>query len=163
MKRPSARNEPINEPSDEPSDGFANKLSYRYIARTPEYYLQRLEPSVLGSFSPSQQQVIYDLLTSAIPRPAPKLVDLRFGVDLIFSQFYVVLFVGKDRRRQKRQYLPERVARWGNAIAAILLLMGLNLGITLILFMFAYLVKSAMGIDLTPGHLADQLNRLLVN
>jgi hypothetical protein len=159
MKRRSARNEPICEPGHELAYRPGDKSRQRYSARTPEYYLQMLEPSILDSFSPSQQQAIEALLTASIPKPAPKLVDLRFGVDLLFSQFYVVLFVGKDRRRQQRQYLPEQMARWGNAIAAVLLLISLNLGITLILFMFAYLVKSAVGIDLTPGHLVDQLDR----
>jgi hypothetical protein len=70
-----------------------------------------------------------------------------------------VLFVGKDRRKQQRQYWTEQVARWGNTIAAIVLLIGINLVISLIIFMFAYLVKSALGVDLTPGHLADQVDR----
>ncbi|HEY9642916.1 MAG TPA: hypothetical protein V6C57_20675 [Coleofasciculaceae cyanobacterium] len=145
MQRRSARHEQIHQPG--------------YIDRTPSYYLQSLQPEILNSFSVTQLQAVQSLLEDAIPQPAPKIVDLRLGVDLLFSRFYVVLFVGKDRRRQQRQYLPESMSRWGNAIAAIVLLMGLNLVISLIIFMFAYLVKSAMGIDLTPGHLADQINR----
>ncbi|NJR64342.1 MAG: hypothetical protein HC772_01825 [Leptolyngbyaceae cyanobacterium CRU_2_3] len=130
-----------------------------YASRTPSYYLQSLEPEMLNSFSSGQLQAVQSLLRAAIPQPTPKIVDLRFGIDLLFSRFYMVLFVGKDRRRQRRQYLPERVSRFGNAIAAILLLISINLVISLMIFMFAYLVKSALGIDLTPGHLVDQLDR----
>ena len=145
MQKRSARNEQINQPS--------------YINRTPSYYLQSLEPEILDSFSTTQMQAVQSLLEAALPQPAPKIVDLRFGIDLLFSRFYVVLFVGKDRRRQQRQYWTDRVSRWGNAIAAVILLIGINLVISLIIFMFAYLVKSALGIDLTPGHLIDQVDR----
>ncbi len=144
QKRQSARHETIH---------------HRYNTRTPDYYLQALSPDRLASFSPEQLQIVQSLLEAAIPKPAPKIVDLRFGVDLLISRFYIVLFVGKDRRKQQRSYLPESIAKWGNAIAAVLLLIGVNLVISLIIFMFAYLLKSAIGVDLTPGHLADQVER----
>ena len=101
------------------------------------------------------------LLESAIPKPSPKLVDLRFTVDLVLSRFYIVLFVGKDRRQQKRPYRSNSISRMGNAIAAVLLLLGLNLLISLFLFLFIYLIKSAAGVDLFPdSHLSDQLQKL---
>ncbi|MCU0524346.1 MAG: hypothetical protein MUF72_05930 [Elainella sp. Prado103] len=131
----------------------------RYLSRTPEDYLQQLPPELRSSFSEEQVSAVRELLAAAIPKPAPKLVDLRFGVDLIASRFYVVLLVGKDRRRQRRSYLPEPMVRVGNGIAAVVLLLGLNLLISLIIFLLAYLVKSAVGIDLFPdSHLADHLS-----
>lgn len=130
----------------------------RYLSRTPEDYLQQLSPELRSSFSAEQLAAVRGLLAAAIPQPAPKLVDLRFGVDLIASRFYVVLFVGKDRRRQRRSYMPEPMVRLGNAIAAVILLLGLNLLISLVILLLAYLVKSAVGIDLFPdSHLADHL------
>lgn len=144
-----------------------NPLSYEsgpqssHAARPPEYYLQTIDPEIRASFTPEQVAAIRHVLTIAIPKPAPKLVDLRFSVDLILSRFYVVLLVGKDRRKQNRSYLPEPVARLGNTLAAIVLLIGLNLLITLVLMLFVYLAKSAIGIDLFPSeHLADQLKKL---
>ena len=131
----------------------------RYLTRTPDYYLQIIPSDQLASFSPEQLHIVRSLLASAIPEPAPKIVDLRFGVDLLISRFYIVLFVGKDRRGRQRFYLPKLVTKWGNIMAAILLLVGVNLIISLVIFMFAYLTKSALGIDLTPGHLADQIER----
>lgn len=130
-------------------------------ARTPDYYLQTLDPQIRAGFSPQQLEVIQYLLEAAIPKPSPKLVDLRFSVDLIISRFYVVLLLGKDRRSQKRAYLPEPVARLGNLVVAIMLLIGLNLVLSLFILLFAYLVKSALGIDLFPTeHLADQLRKV---
>jgi hypothetical protein len=145
QKRQAAQNETIHQS--------------RYLTRTPDYYLQTIPPDRLASFSPEQLHIVRSLLAAAIPEPTPKIVDLRFGVDLLISRFYIVLFVGKDRRGRQRPYLPKLVAKWGNIMAAILLLIGVNLIISLVIFMFAYLVKSALGIDLTPGHLADQVER----
>lgn len=132
----------------------------RYVDRTPEFYLQDMEPDILESFSPAQRQAIANVLDAAIPKPAPKIVDLRFGVDLLLARYYIVLFVGKDRRRQRRQYLPNRVSWLGNMIAATIILLSVNLLISLFIFLTAYLVKSAIGIDLFPHeHLLDQVKK----
>jgi len=129
-----------------------------YTTRTVEYYLNTIDPFILKSFDPQQLQAVTKTLDAAIPRPSPKIVDLRFGVDLIISRFYVVLFVGKEQRRYQRQYFSKGVSRVGNAIATVLLLIGLNLFISLLIFLLLYLVKSALGIDFFPHeHLGDKL------
>lgn len=131
-----------------------------YRLRTPDDYLQGMDADILHSLNPRQREAIERVLLDAIPKPSPKIVDLRFTVDLILSRFYIVLFVGKERRRGSRSYLPQRATRVGNAVAAIVLLVSLNLLITSILFLFLYLLKSALGIDLFAGeHLIDKLNQ----
>jgi hypothetical protein len=142
---------------------FRNETITRsnYLTRTPAYYFQTIDPELRNSFTAEQTEVIHALLEAAIPKPNPKLVDLRFTVDLVLSRFYVVLFVGKDRRQQTRSYFPSSMSRLGNVVAAVLLLLGLNLLISLLLFLLAYLIKSAVGIDLFPdSHLSDQLQKL---
>ena len=131
-----------------------------YRTRNPEYYLQQLEPNTLASFTQEQLQAIINLLIQAIPQPSPKIVDFRFNIDLIFSRFYLVLFVGKDRRKRKRQYIPEGIARIGNAIAVVLLLLGANLVISGVILLFAYLLKSAIGLDFFPGHISDSVKKI---
>lgn len=145
MKDPSIK-EQINLPS--------------YRARTPEYYLQQIEPHVLASFNLEQRQAIINILNLAIPQPSPKIVDVRFNIDLIFSRFYLVLFVGKERRKRRRKYVPEGIARIGNAIAVVMLLLGANLVISGVILLFAYLFKSAVGIDFFPGHISDSVKEL---
>lgn len=133
----------------------------RPMARTPDYYWHSLTPELRDSFTEQQATAVRGLLEKAVPQPQPKLVDLRFTVDLVLSRFYVVLLVGKDRRQQPRPYLPDPLARVGNVIAAVVLLIGLNLLMSLLILLFAYLLKSAAGVDLVPGgHLADQLEQL---
>ncbi|MFO7140524.1 hypothetical protein B9T16_02135 [Arthrospira sp. PCC 8006] len=121
-------------------------------------YLQKMSPEVLASFNPQQLEEIRQTLDAAIPKPSPKIVDLRFTIDLIIDRFYVVVFVGKERRQKKRSPLFPQANKMANIIAASLLLIGLNLMITAIIFLLLYLIKSALGIDLFPGeHLIDIL------
>lgn len=126
---------------------------------TPEYYLNRIEPHILESFNPEQIQTVKNLLNQVIPQPSAKIVDLRFTVDLILSRFYIVLLVGQERRQGTRNYPVTGVTKIGNLIAAILLLIGLNLLMTTVLFLLLYLIKSAVGIDLFEGHLIDQIKQ----
>ncbi|NEO97359.1 MAG: hypothetical protein F6K58_01320 [Symploca sp. SIO2E9] len=132
-----------------------------YQSRTPSYYLQQLNSDILASFNSEQIEAITRMLNQAIPKPSPKIVDLRFIVDLIFSRFYIVLFVGKDRRKKQRQYNPGKIARIGNVMAATTLLIGLNFVLSAFILLFVYLIKSALGIDLFPGHLSDTLRNVL--
>lgn len=131
-----------------------------YQRRTPRYYLERLDPKMLDSFTPQQLSAIVGILTEAIPQSSPKIVDLRFAIDLIISRFYFVILVGKDRRQQKRKYVPQGVAKLGNAIAVLVLLLGLNLLLSLTLILLFYLLKTILGVDLMPNsHLSDFLSR----
>lgn len=133
--------------------------SDNYITRTPSYYLDKISPDILASFTNEQLRVITSILERAIPKPSPKIVDFRFTVDLIFSRFYVVLFVGKDRRKKKRHQVTEGIARIGNAIAAVILLLATNLVISALILLFAYLFKSAIGLNFFPGHISDSVKK----
>lgn len=131
-----------------------------YRQRTPDDYIELLKPETLASFSDSQLDHIRMLLASAIPKPAPKLLDLRVEIDLLISRFYIVLFVGKDRRKQQRSPLPPLLARISNVALAILILISVNVLFTGCLLMFLYLLKSAASIDLIQGaHLQDHINQ----
>ncbi|MEO1095426.1 MAG: hypothetical protein AAFX01_11060 [Cyanobacteria bacterium J06638_28] len=126
-----------------------------YAQRKPDDYLQRLSPGTRAALSLEQVQELKQLLHEAIPKPSPKIVDLRIVLDLLVTRYYIVIWVGKDRRKSPRRHTPTRLARVGNFVTACLLLLALNLTVTGALFMSAYLLKSAAGIDLLPGHLND--------
>jgi hypothetical protein len=127
--------------------------------QTPEYYLNQIEPDILNSLNAEQLHAVKHLLNQAIPKPSPKIVDLRFTVDLILSRFYVVLFVGRERRQGSRNYPVTGMTKFGNFITAMLLLISLNLLITAFLFLLLYLIKSAVGINLFEGHLIDKIKQ----
>lgn len=119
------------------------------------FFIDTLSPEERQSFSSQQLTTIQSLLEQALTRskPKPKLVDLRFVIDLFFARYYFVLFVGRDQRAHKRKTQNNKISQLGNLLAAILLLIALNLLVSSILFLIVYLLKSLAGIDLFPGHL----------
>lgn len=140
-----------------------NSLKLNHRQDNIKFYLDRINSEIRDSFTQKQLEAIETMLEEVAAKPvssSPKLVDLRFIVDLIFSKFYVVLLVGKDKRQQKRSYLPSKWTRIGNIILAVLMLIGLNLLISLAILIFAYLIKSALGIDFFPGHINEVVQRV---
>ena len=129
-------------------------------SRPLSYYLEKIDPYILKSFNPEQFQAIINVLNQAIPKPSPKIVDFKFIVDLVFSRFYIVLLVGKDSRKKQRQSETHGISKIGNLIAAAILLLGTNLVISALILLFAYLFKSAIGINLFPGHILETLKKI---
>lgn len=131
--------------------------------QTPEVsdYINRMAPEVRASLTSDQFREVTRVISLAMPRPSPKIVDLRFDIDVIFGRFFIVLFVGKDRRRSPRQQPVNRLTTLLNWLTAVILLLGVNLMISVSLFLGAYLIKSAVGINLMPGHLGDLIQRFL--
>jgi hypothetical protein len=107
---------------------------------------------VRDSLTPDQWAEVSRVVNLALPKPSPKLIDLRVDMDLLISRYYIVIMVGKDRRRSARPPVISPVTRWVNWVAAVLLLLGFNLAVSVGLFLLAYLLKSALGINLLPGH-----------
>ena len=123
--------------------------------KTVDELLTRFDPSIAQQFNHHQWQEVRRIINLAISKPSPKIIDLRFTVDLIISRFYFTLLVGEDVRRQARK--NSAGSRIGNLIAAICLILTLNFLVSISIFGMAYLLKSALGIDLFPGHLSDMV------
>lgn len=148
-------------------------------------YIHQIDPSLLSNLNKSQIQSLQTFIRQAISheknqaetntnidrdqridseyipkKKRSKLIDIRFIVDLIFSRFYVVLLVGKDIRKGQRSYPVTGATKVGNMIAAFLLIVGLNLLISAFCLLGLYLLKSALGINLLPGHFSDQIEML---
>ncbi len=126
---------------------------YTREPRTVNGLLALLEPSVAQELSTQQWQEVRRIVQLAVGKPAPKIVDLNFTVDLIVSRFYFRLLVGEDIRHEHRQ--QKSGSRIGNLIAAMGLIIGLNVLVSVSAIMIGYLIKSAIGIDLMPGHWRD--------
>ncbi len=163
--------------SSTPTDSLSQPIS------GPDY--KQLDPSLLSNLNPSQVLEIKKFISQAIAHEVTqktadlsinhnqlesqdftrkkrksKLIDIRFVIDLLFSRFYVVLMVGKDIRKGQRSYPTSRATKAGNMIAAFILIVAMNLLISAILLLGLYLLKSALNIDLMPGHFSDQLEIL---
>lgn len=122
----------------------------QYLERTPADYLDTLPSELRSSFSEPQLAAVQHLLAAAIPKSSPKLVDLQFCVNLLAYRYYVVFFVGKDRRHRDRPEPVQPMAHKGNALTALLLLIGLNLLIGLFILLIVFAIKAVIGYSLLP-------------
>jgi hypothetical protein len=112
---------------------------------------------VLDSLTPEQWTAIEKYVFNKKGEKQPKLVDIRFVIDLVLTRFYIVLLVGKDQRTQSRNYPLSQLLKLGNIITAILLLLGTNLVISACIVLVLYLTKAAFGYDFLPGHINETL------
>ena len=123
-----------------------------------EYTLSRLPRDVLNGLTDKQLSAIRTALGAQI-ESSRHAVDLRIRVPLFFRSYYVVLFMGRDRRRSvfkteryRIEILPKGLRR-GIFDAASALVLGV---LILCLLTLIYLAKSAMGIDIFKNiHLYD--------
>ena len=123
-----------------------------------EYTLSRLPRDVLNGLTDQQLSAIRTALGAQIAS-SRHAVDLRIRVPLFFRSYYVVLFMGRDRRRSvfnteryRLELLPKGLRR-GIFVAASTLVLCV---LILCLLTLIYLVKSAMGIDIFKNiHLYD--------
>jgi hypothetical protein len=112
---------------------------------------------VLDSLTPEQWTAIEKYVFNKKGEKQPKLVDIRFVIDLVVTRFYIVLLVGKDRRTEARSYPLSQLLKLGNIVAAVLLLLGTNLVISACIMLVLYLTKAALGFDFLPGHINETL------
>ena len=123
--------------------------------RTPDALIDCMSTPVRASLTASQLEEVKRLVGMALPNPSPKIVDLRFTIDLLLARYFIVLWVGKDRRQAKRSYPRSRLTVVANKIAVVVVLIGCNLAISGSVMLVLYLLKCSLGMNLLPGHLRD--------
>jgi hypothetical protein len=134
-----------------------NQFHKNYTERDADYYMHQIPTQILNKLDTDDIENLKSVIHTAIPRPSPKLIDLRFAIDLIITRYFVVLMIGKDLRRQPRQHQVSGVAKVANVITAILLIIAMSLLISAVTILILYLIKSALGIDLFAGHITNIL------
>jgi hypothetical protein len=150
-------NQQFNNQNDSQSDSQSKNSYTSYNSRDANYYMYQIPSPTLDKLNEEDWERIKSVIDAAIPRPSPKIIDLRFVVDLIITRYFVVLLIGKDSRKQQRKYKVNRVTKVANIIAAILLIIAMSLLISAITILILYLIKSALGIDLFKGHITEVL------
>lgn len=150
-------------PNNNQSDNFLAQnlsLSSETKENNGEEYLHLIDSKILDSFSPEQKTEILFLIKKLTSAPAPKLVDLRFSIDLLITRYFVVILLGKDRRNRQRKYIPNTVSKVGNIAMVILILVSLNIFVIGVVLLALYLVKSAVGINFFSDHISDVIKNL---
>lgn len=89
-------------------------------------------------------------------------LDLRLFIPLVFRNYYITLFAGRDRRRSTLELHNLRWLRTSRGILrtlSVLALVLLSFLMAIAAFWGLYKLKSALGIDIFPGiHLSDLLS-----
>lgn len=134
-----------------------NQFSKNYTERDADYYMHQIPVQILKKLDTDERENLKSVIHTAIPRPSPKLIDLRFAIDLIFTRYFVVLMIGKDMRRKQRPHQVSGIAKVANVITAILLIIAMSLLVSAVTILILYLIKSALGIDLFAGHITNVL------
>ncbi|NMF57038.1 hypothetical protein [Pseudanabaena yagii] len=133
------------------------KIKRNYNDRDANYYMHQIPDQILDKLNEQEREGIKSVIQSAIPRPSPKIIDLRFIVDLIFLRYFVVLLIGRDMRKQQRQYQVNGITKVANIVMAVVLIIAMSLLISSVTILIIYLIKSSLGIDLFPGHITNVL------
>jgi len=122
--------------------------------------INHMPDEIRASFSTQQIQALQQALSKS-HQQSRHLLDVRMLIPLYWTRFYLVIFMGRDRRSHVQDILihrrqsSSRTAQIGFiALAAWFLITGLAVSG----FITFYLIKSALGIDIFPDkHLGDFL------
>ena len=125
-----------------------------------DYTISRIDRETRSSLSDRQLNAFRDAIIASQSGSRHQ-IDCRFTVPLFLARFYVVLLIGRDRRKQTRLQEMRR-NQWGNVqLAPVLSFLLISLLISLLwfaLFLAMYWLKRELGIDLLENfHLADLL------
>ena len=112
------------------------------------HVLSQIDPAVYHSLTPRQLSEITQAIRSS--RPLKKhVVDIRGAIPLFFVRYYFVFLMGRDRREAVVGAETGRRKRWDLA-AGLGFLTIFILPLFLTLFLFLYVMKVSLGIDLFP-------------
>ncbi|WP_231662839.1 hypothetical protein [Pseudanabaena sp. 'Roaring Creek'] len=128
-----------------------------YSSRDADYYMHQIPLPILEKLDEEEKANLKSVINTAIPQPSPKLIDLRFAIDIIFIRYFVVLMIGKDRRKQQRSYEVNGITKFANVVAAVLLIIAMSLLISGVTILTIYLIKSALGIAFFDRHITEVL------
>jgi len=135
--------------------------------------MARIPEAIIEKLSTEEHKNLKDVISSALPKPSPKLMDLklmdlRFVINLIFTRYFFVLLIGKDRHKKRikdkdivlsyhtpryhtpRYHTPRyhTFIKIAHRVTALLLLFAINLLVSGFIISFVYLILRFLGIHL---------------
>lgn len=122
-----------------------------------DYAFNQIDPKVRSTFTQEQSAAILNVFRSFRSRNRHTL-DIRGIIPFFFVRFYFVILLGRDRRIST-QILEEDRRRKGWVIGGIFFYFLILTPMMFVFFVFLYLLKSAMGIDIFSNrHMLDFLS-----
>ncbi|NUN63870.1 hypothetical protein HCU40_03680 [Pseudanabaena biceps] len=125
-----------------------------YHLRDAEYYMKGISDNILDKLNDDEKGELKSVIYSAIPHSSPKLIDLRFTVNLLFRRYFFVLLVGKDHHRKSLRPRTEHIkhsnlfVRIVDKTMAVLLIATISVLANLFVLSIVYVVASTLGIKL---------------
>lgn len=131
-----------------------------YSLRDADYYMERISESIVEKLSAEEHKNLKEVISSALPKPSPKLIDLRFVINLIFARYFFVLLIGKDRYKKRIMnqdspisYRTNPLKKLAHRLVSVLLFLAMNLLVSVFVLAFIYLVAKLFGFHLLGGNL----------
>lgn len=123
------------------------------------FAMRRIPEGVRAGLSEEQLLAIRKAIYESRPGQGHA-IDARLNIPLFFAKFYLVFQCGRDRRSRTRNAEVRRL-RTANKVVDGLVFAVLLLNALQLLFLFLYVIKSLLGINLFPHrHLIDFLPEL---
>ncbi|MBD2178550.1 hypothetical protein H6F42_16660 [Pseudanabaena sp. FACHB-1998] len=135
-----------------------------YSLRDADYYMDRIPEAIIEKLSTEEHKNIKDVISSALPKPSPKLIDVRFVINLLFARYFFVLLIGKDRYKKRIKvqdiaapHHTRPLTKIAHRIIALLLFFAINLLVSGFIVLFVYVTLSFLGIHLFSNYLNTAL------
>lgn len=131
-----------------------NYQTREYHLRDTDYYMKGISDNILDKLNDEEQEELRSVIYSAIPHSSPKLIDLRFTINLLFRSYFFVVLVGRDRYKKTLKSRTEHVKhsnlfmRIVDRIMAVLLITVIIVLASSFVLLIVYLIASTLGIKL---------------
>lgn len=130
----------------------SNHAIKTYSFRDIDYYMEHIPDTIIKKLNEEEYVKLKELISSAIPQPAPKLIDLRFVINLIVVKYFFVLFIGTDRYKKRKRsqdpQLPRHIRslrKFAHITTAVVLFLIINLMISVCMIAITYLTARLLG------------------
>ena len=128
-----------------------NKIDYQ----GSYYYYEQMPSPIKDGLNYEQAKAIKSVLERAIKVPSKKLIDIEVTF-WFFKRFYLVLYLGLDKRKTMRLIDDHSIAAIIKYSLHTVITLILWVSTLFVLFAALYYAKSTIGIDIFPEqHLQD--------
>ena len=121
-----------------------------------QYYYEQINSAVESSLSYEQKEEIKRILKQAVKVPSKKIVSTEITF-WFFRRFYIVFYLGFDRRRNRRKFEGGAVAFSLHILLKIFIYILLWGATAVVVFFVVYYTKLVLGIDIYPEHHLPEL------
>lgn len=115
-----------------------------------DHYYGQISPEIRRSFNQGQKDEIRKLIRRMIPKPAKKMVDVRFTFWFI-KRMFAVIFIGISKRKKERKSDLKGLQKFLAFEFKIAFYIIETAVLLLLLLMVLYILKITFGINILAG------------